>query len=299
MMQFDDAPAVAFRQLHGYVVQVAQELFMAEYFGHAVLEAYKALDRRVALQSNLNAGGKDLMARALHETGGPIDLSHERGQSGHDEREGFRFLAMGAMVGIRNPKSHELLRPISAARALDYLSVASLIMRRLDDALILRKGLTREGARKTIQRIEGELPGSVQSRLEGFVGYPSSAVPPVLVYCRSLDSWRLSYAARVASHAPAHQPRFAFESVRPGRYVVFAEHAVEMGGERLGGHYGGYTKYSVSGLDQKSKDHSLVEIEVGPGQLVSSIEVTDWYGFEPTDIYGVQKAELFGMQSDS
>jgi len=164
---------------------------MARHFGDAVLEAYKAVDRRVALQSDLKGTGKDLMARALNEGSGPIDLSHERGQSGR-EREGFRFLAMGSMIGIRNPKSHELLRPMSPARALDYLSVASLILRRLDDALILRRGLTDDIARKTVSRIEDELPGCVQSRLEGVVGYPSSHVPAVAVYCLRSDNRRFS-----------------------------------------------------------------------------------------------------------
>lgn len=292
-----DAPAVAFRQLHGYVIRVAEELFMAGHFGHAVLEAYKAVDRRVTLQSDLKGTGKDLMARALNEETGPIDLSHERGQSGRDEREGFRFLAMGAMVGIRNPKSHELLRPMSPARAVDYLSVASLILRRLDDALILRRGLTDDIARKTVSRIEDELPGCVQSRLEGVVGYPSSHVPAVAVYCMSVDSRRFGYISRVSSRGAGEKPRFVVESAHPGKYVIFAKRSLKTAG--VGAEqYGGYTKYVLGGLGQGQVDHSLVSVEVGPGEVVSTIDVADWYGFEPGGMYGATNVELFGYQVD-
>ncbi len=268
---------------------------MAGHFGHAVLEAYKAVDRRVALQSDLKGTGKDLMARALNEGSGPIDLSHERGQSGR-EREGFRFLAMGSMIGIRNPKSHELLRPMSPARALDYLSVASLILRRLDDALILRRGLTDDIARKTVSRIEDELPGCVQSRLEGVVGYPSSHVPAVAVYCLRSDNRRFSYVTRVSSRGPGEKPRFVVESARPGKYVVFAKRSLKS--DRVGAEqYGGYTKYVLGGLGQGQADHSLVSVEVAPGEVVSTIDVADWYGFEPGGIYGA--TELFGYQVDA
>ncbi len=41
------------------------------------------------------------MAKAFDADVGPIRISHELGQSWKDEQEGFRFLFMGAMVGIR------------------------------------------------------------------------------------------------------------------------------------------------------------------------------------------------------
>ena len=41
------------------------------------------------------------MAKAFDADVGPIQISHELGQSWKDEQEGFRFLFMGTMVGIR------------------------------------------------------------------------------------------------------------------------------------------------------------------------------------------------------
>ncbi|WP_426226531.1 TIGR02391 family protein [Pseudarthrobacter sp. DSP2-3-2b1] len=39
-----------------------------------------------------------------------LDVATEDGRSGQDEREGFMALFRGTMVGIGNPKAHELFR---------------------------------------------------------------------------------------------------------------------------------------------------------------------------------------------
>lgn len=58
----------------------------------------------------------------------------ETGRSGNDEREGYFYLFRGAMVGIRNPKSHELSHGDDPDEALEMLALASLLHRRLDIA---------------------------------------------------------------------------------------------------------------------------------------------------------------------
>jgi Protein of unknown function (Hypoth_ymh) len=70
-------------------------------YPQAITEAFKANEVRVREQSGLALSGKDLMAKAFDADVGPIQISHELGQSWKDEQEGFRFLFMGAMVGIR------------------------------------------------------------------------------------------------------------------------------------------------------------------------------------------------------
>ncbi|MEX2623977.1 MAG: TIGR02391 family protein [Acidimicrobiia bacterium] len=61
-------------------------------------------------------------------------MSVELGQSGRDEQEGFRFIFMGVIQGIRNPKGHELVEQGDPQRALEYLALVSVLFRRLDDA---------------------------------------------------------------------------------------------------------------------------------------------------------------------
>lgn len=51
-----------------------------------------------------------------------------------DEREGFQALFRGAMIGIRNPKAHEVFKAEDPQTALEYLGFASLLHRRIDHA---------------------------------------------------------------------------------------------------------------------------------------------------------------------
>ena len=68
------------------------------------------MERRVKTQSGIDDSGRDLMVKAFNGTPPPINLSVERGKSGQDEQEGFRFIFMGVIQGIRNPKGHELVK---------------------------------------------------------------------------------------------------------------------------------------------------------------------------------------------
>jgi len=88
-----------------------------------VFKACTALEVRVRSQSGLDLSGRDLMSRALSGDDPPINVAVEDGQSGRDEQEGIRFLLMGVMQGIRNPKGHGLVRQDDPQRALEYLAV--------------------------------------------------------------------------------------------------------------------------------------------------------------------------------
>lgn len=57
-------------------------------------------------------------------------------RAGRDEQEGFAALFRGAMLGVRNPKAHERFKATDPQRALEYLGLASLLHRRLDNAVV-------------------------------------------------------------------------------------------------------------------------------------------------------------------
>jgi uncharacterized protein (TIGR02391 family) len=120
--------------LHPAVVSASSDLFVDGHYSQAIFEALKALEARVREQSGLDRSGRDLMTAAFSSNAPRIDLSIEHGQSGRDEQEGLKFVFMGAMQGIRNPKGHSLVRQGDPQRALEYLGLVSLLFRRLDDA---------------------------------------------------------------------------------------------------------------------------------------------------------------------
>jgi uncharacterized protein (TIGR02391 family) len=116
------------------VIHAVGNLFTNEHYTAAIFEAFKAVEVRGRTLSELDASGQDLMAKAFDEKTPLIKDAIESGRSGEDEQRGFRFLLMGATVGIRNPKGHDLGQQDDPQRAIEYLAFASVLMRRLDDA---------------------------------------------------------------------------------------------------------------------------------------------------------------------
>lgn len=60
-------------------------------------------------------------------------------QSDKSEQEGLRFLFMGAMKGIRNPKAHGTIKLDDSNRALMYLTFISLLFYRAEESNVKDK----------------------------------------------------------------------------------------------------------------------------------------------------------------
>ena len=58
----------------------------------------------------------------------PLNTQYDR-----DEQEGFKFLFMGSMQGIRNPKAHDNVVQDDPHKTLEYLGLASLLMKCLEE----------------------------------------------------------------------------------------------------------------------------------------------------------------------
>jgi uncharacterized protein (TIGR02391 family) len=113
---------------------VSERLFRDGHAAAAIFEAFKAVNNRVKRLTGLTEDGKALMGRTFDEQLPKLRINAGLNRSDRDEQEGFKLIFMGAMLGIRNPKAHEELAITQEDRALEYLALASLLMRRLDDA---------------------------------------------------------------------------------------------------------------------------------------------------------------------
>jgi uncharacterized protein (TIGR02391 family) len=114
--------------------KVSRDLFNDGHYASAILEAYKTLNNMVKEKSGLQGDGQDLMARAFNERDPSLLLNGLSTQSEKDEQMGFRFIFMGAMAGIRNPKAHDNVVQRSPMRTLQYLALADLLATRIDEA---------------------------------------------------------------------------------------------------------------------------------------------------------------------
>lgn len=121
--------------LHSDIREAAGRFLESGHPEVAIFEAFKAINQRVRSMTGLDLDGSKLMAEAFADSDPPILLADLSSQTGRNIQAGFRFMFMGAVRGIRNPDAHELFNPLDAEEAFETLAFASMLMRRLDEAL--------------------------------------------------------------------------------------------------------------------------------------------------------------------
>lgn len=100
----------------------------------AVLEALRLVDERVRSLTMSEDSGRMLMESAFGSKPPRLDITTTTGQAAKYEREGFRLLFIGAMLGLRRPLDAAGSIPAAFDETWEYLAVASMLMRRLDRA---------------------------------------------------------------------------------------------------------------------------------------------------------------------
>ncbi len=90
------------------------------------------MDKEVAELANVNESGVKLMMKAFSEQTPLIKLTDMTTTSEKDEQEGYKFIFSGSIMAIRNPRGHEYGMQDSPTDCLDHLSLASMLLRRLE-----------------------------------------------------------------------------------------------------------------------------------------------------------------------
>jgi|GEM_PF-535374 len=115
--------------LHPRIIRISKKLFEDGHYRQAVLDSYIDLVSRVKQLSNINnRDGSNLMQYVFSENNPKIKLSDDG-----DEQKGFMWLFCGAVMGIRNPKAHNVSIVTDPNRSLEWLAFASVLHRVLDD----------------------------------------------------------------------------------------------------------------------------------------------------------------------
>jgi len=123
------------RNMHPTVDEKSRKLFDDGHYSQATLEAYKCIESEVKKISKINKPGYELMMRAFNERNSLINMSSSLDiseESKKNEQIGYKHIFAGAMSAIRNPRGHEPGFLETQNECLDYLSLASLLLRRLD-----------------------------------------------------------------------------------------------------------------------------------------------------------------------
>jgi uncharacterized protein (TIGR02391 family) len=123
------------RNIHPDLPAKVRRLFDDGHWEQSIFEAFKFIEKEVKRISGVRGKtGYGLMMDAFNENGPKVQLNGLATESEIDEQKGFKFIFTGAAAGIRNPRGHEVDIGDTPDEAMDYLALASLLLRRLDTA---------------------------------------------------------------------------------------------------------------------------------------------------------------------
>lgn len=134
--------ALVSRGVHQDVLQYCRAELLDQNYFHAVFEATKSIAAKVRTLSGLDGDGADLIQRAfaLSKEGPPLlAINALQTETERGEQRGFVNLVVGLFGTVRNPLAHnpKVEWPMSERDALDILTLASLVHRKLDAAVKL------------------------------------------------------------------------------------------------------------------------------------------------------------------
>lgn len=120
--------------LHPIVMSHAYQLYRNEHYREAVLNSITALFDFIRSRTCLDEDGDRLIGRAFSLDDPLLVLSEIVSESGQNDQKGFMQIFKGAYQGIRNPKAHSINSDLTPINAAQYLVLASLLIRRVEEA---------------------------------------------------------------------------------------------------------------------------------------------------------------------
>lgn len=124
--------------IHPLIKTVSQERFCFAQYADAVEAAFKAVNNEVKAivleKTGEELDGNQLMQKAFNRNCPIIRFSEVDRRTEQDIQQGYQFMFSGAILGIRNPKAHEV-ESISKADAVRKLHFASMLMFKLDSRI--------------------------------------------------------------------------------------------------------------------------------------------------------------------
>lgn len=130
------------RSVHPDVLRFCRAELLQENYFHAVFEATKSVAEKIRQMTGLTSDGAKLVEQALGlgKSGFPVMAFNSlRTDTERSEHTGMVNLLKGMFGAFRNVTAHapKITWPISEQDAMDLLSIASLLHRRLDNAVLV------------------------------------------------------------------------------------------------------------------------------------------------------------------
>ena len=138
-----DEPISLFDALitHSDLRSATRTLFSTGHYADAVRRGFICLDNAVRDKSGVSSKTGDSLMRTAFSANKPLlRLNDFLTDSDRNEQHGYMDLYAGSMRGIRNPRAHEAKVKDDCETALELLTLANHLMRRLDCAVVSESG---------------------------------------------------------------------------------------------------------------------------------------------------------------
>ena len=124
------------RRIHPEVLKYCRVELMQDNYFHAVFEASKGLAQRIRDISGVDEDGVGLVDATLSVNRPALAFNSLQTETERSEHRGFASLLKGCFAAVRNPLAHEPKIMWSGEDdAADYLTLVSLLHRKLDDCV--------------------------------------------------------------------------------------------------------------------------------------------------------------------
>ena len=127
--------SIAFSNLHPKIKKHCFSRYKNGNYADAILSAYKVVFNEIKSIAKIHDLDNTHLIEKVFSAEKPII----RISSNTVEQKGFKYLLIGAELGIKNPKAEDLIDQNDELIALEYLSFASLLMRRIDDRVAVSR----------------------------------------------------------------------------------------------------------------------------------------------------------------
>ncbi|HEX9082922.1 MAG TPA: TIGR02391 family protein [Holophagaceae bacterium] len=120
--------------LHPSILASSFHLFRTGSYRDAVLNAVISVYDMIRAKTGIDKDGTPLVGEVFSLDHPILLLADINTESGRNEQKGFIQILQGVYLGIRNPKAHSLNSDLNQHNTAQYLVLASLLARRVDES---------------------------------------------------------------------------------------------------------------------------------------------------------------------
>ena len=122
--------------LHPFITHGCATLYQDGHYPQAVEEAVKAVFQYLRDKTGLTGDGAQLAQAAFSPNKPVLVFSDLSDQTKRNEQIGFMEMLSALAKGVRHPLTHTHGKSEEAQKAFEYIVMASLLCRRIDDAIL-------------------------------------------------------------------------------------------------------------------------------------------------------------------